>query len=105
MTAAEFIAIVDRLFATATHWLEESKRDSSSVYREVPSTWVIGVTFEDQFLIATPFHVPDGSLVPPAPLPVCWLTWETHRTADELRDVLGQALAVLMHELGMELPR
>jgi hypothetical protein len=106
-TAAEFTAIVDELYASAKNWLEAAINDADRRFTATPTTWVFGVAhvkdfelFEWDFCTPTKYVHPED-----APLHVCWINWDTNRSDAELRDVLGQALSVLMRELGMEWPQ
>ena len=101
MTAAEFTAIVGELHERAATQLRLDTDKAKRVYLTPPPVWIFGVSWSlGRFHHCTPY---DHGTLPAEP--VCWITWETRRSDDELRDVLGQALSVLMRELGMEWPR
>ena len=100
MTAAEFTAIVAELHDDAAGWLRCMISMAEIRFTESPPVWIIGVCCTDhRFKFCRPTDYVTSKT------PVCWITWETRRSDDELRDVLGQALSVLMRELGMEWPR
>jgi hypothetical protein len=103
MTAAEFTAIVAGIHVVATRWLSLVTERAWMAFAEAPPTWVIGVTYGDDD--AFRFCIPYEGIFTSNKQPVCWITWETSRSGDDLRRVFGDAVLVLMRELGMEWPK